>query len=157
MASEATQVTCGDLDADGKSDLIGIWPTQGGVWVKYSKTGAWAKISSTARDITSGVMRLNGGAGLSAAGEAALTVPVGGATEEPTLASAKDDLSDTAPGGRGFKGSEQKNLEPREITRGATLRRIPGPGEPGFKAVQQPNLVPGKETDRKQGKPKIAK
>jgi hypothetical protein len=157
MASEATQVTCGDLDADGKSDLIGIWPTQGGVWVKYSKTGAWAKISSTARDITSGVMRLNGGAGLSAAGEAALTVPVGGAEEEPTLASAKDDLSDTAPGGRGFKGSETKNLEPRESARGAALRRIPGPGEPGFKAVQQPNLVPGKETDRKQGKPKIAK
>ncbi len=58
---QATQVTCGDLDADGKTDLIGIWPTQGGVWVKYSKTGAWAKLSSTARDITAGTMRLGRG------------------------------------------------------------------------------------------------
>ena len=49
MATPADQVTCGDLDADGKADLIGIWPTQGGVWVKYSETGSWAKLSSSAK------------------------------------------------------------------------------------------------------------
>ena len=36
MASPASMVTCGDLDDDGTDDLIGIWPGQGGVWVKYS-------------------------------------------------------------------------------------------------------------------------
>ena len=40
MATSATMVTTGDLDADGKGGiLIGIWPSQGGVWVKYSKAG----------------------------------------------------------------------------------------------------------------------
>jgi hypothetical protein len=143
MASEATQVTCGDLDADGTADLIGIWPTQGGVWAKYSGTGAWAKLSSTARDITAGTMRLGSGAGASAAGAAALKTPMGGEAEGPGLSSAQDDLSDRAPGGRHFEASEQENLTPRA---GKTLAadRVPGPGEPGFKAAgQQPDLTPG--------------
>ena len=36
----ADQETMDYLDGDAKTDLIGIWPSQGGVWVKYSKTGA---------------------------------------------------------------------------------------------------------------------
>ena len=42
MASPANLIAVGDLDGDAIDDLIGIWPGQGGVWVKYSKTGAWA-------------------------------------------------------------------------------------------------------------------
>jgi hypothetical protein len=147
-------VTCGDLDGDGMKDLIGIWPGQGGVWAKYSTTGAWARLSSTARDITAGVMRLSSGGGMSAA---TLAESVGGLADEPALSSVQDDLSETAPGGRRFKAAEQKNLEPREITRGASLRRIPGPGEPGFKAVQQPNLVPAEGRIRKTEKPRVEK
>ena len=32
----AGDITTGDVDGDEIDDLIGIWPTQGGVWVKYS-------------------------------------------------------------------------------------------------------------------------
>ena len=39
LASPATMITSGDLDGDGTDDQIGIWPSQGGVWVKYSTTG----------------------------------------------------------------------------------------------------------------------
>jgi len=42
MATPATQVAAGDIDGDGTDDLIGIWPGQGGVWVKYSSSGSWA-------------------------------------------------------------------------------------------------------------------
>jgi M6 family metalloprotease-like protein len=150
MASEATQVTCGDLDADGMRDLIGIWPGQGGVWAKYSETGAWARLSSTAIDITAGIMRLDGGAGMGLGAEAALTMPIGGAAEGPDLEGAKTDLSDTAPNGPRFAPRVQKNLEPRESARGASVRRVPGPGEPGFKAArQQSDLTPEQEPLRK--------
>ena len=42
LASPATKITVGDLDGDGIDDLIGLWPGQGGIWVKYSQSGAWA-------------------------------------------------------------------------------------------------------------------
>jgi M6 family metalloprotease-like protein len=60
MASPASMVTCGDLDNDGTDDLIGIWPGQGGVWVKYSSSGGWAYIASTAAHITTGDMNGDG-------------------------------------------------------------------------------------------------
>ena len=60
MASPASMVTCGDIDNDGTDDLIGIWPGQGGVWVKYSSTGGWAYIASTAVHITTGDMNGDG-------------------------------------------------------------------------------------------------
>lgn len=145
MASEATQVACGDLDADGAEDLIGIWPGQGGVWAKYSETGAWARLSSTARDITAGVMRLDTWAGMS--GEA-LAEPMGGSAAGPELGG-PNDLSDTAPNGARFAPRLQKNLEPRESARGASVRRIPGPGEPGFRAVQQEDQTPGERKPAK--------
>jgi len=60
LATPATLVTAGDLDGDGIDDLIGIWPGQGGVWVKYSQSGNWAQLSSTARDISAGDMNGDG-------------------------------------------------------------------------------------------------
>ena len=60
LGSAATMITAGDLDGDGVDDLIGIWPTQGGVWIKYSKTSAWSKLSSTADWIAVGDMNGDG-------------------------------------------------------------------------------------------------
>jgi hypothetical protein len=60
LGSPADLVAAGDLDGDGTDDLIGIWPSQGGVWVKYSQTGSWAKLSSTARHIAAGDMNGDG-------------------------------------------------------------------------------------------------
>ena len=60
LASPATQITAGDMDADGIDDLIGLWPTQGGVWAKYSKTDTWSKLASTADWIASGDMNGDG-------------------------------------------------------------------------------------------------
>jgi hypothetical protein len=156
MASEATQVTCGDLDADGTADLIGIWPTQGGVWVKYSETGAWARISSTAWDISAGVMRLQGAAGAAAdkaegvkmaAGRTLdeLPLPMGGSEEGPGIAPAKRDHSELGPGGTRFVYLEDLNLDPAEVS-AAALARIPGPGEPGFVAEEQKNTLPGDDS-----------
>jgi hypothetical protein len=60
MSSPADSLTVGDLDGDAIDDLIGIWPGQGGVWIKYSKTAAWSKLSSTARHIAAGDMNGDG-------------------------------------------------------------------------------------------------
>jgi len=60
MASPATMITTGDIDADGTDDLIGIWPSQGGVWIKYYATGEWFNLSSTAAYITTGDMNGDG-------------------------------------------------------------------------------------------------
>jgi hypothetical protein len=56
MATPATMITTGDLDGDGIDDLIGVWPAQAGVWVKYSSTGTWAYIGSAPRHIATGDM-----------------------------------------------------------------------------------------------------
>ena len=53
-------IASGDLDGDGTDDLIGIWPSQGGVWVKYSTTGEWAYVASDAQYISSGDMNGDG-------------------------------------------------------------------------------------------------
>ena len=60
MASPATMITTGDIDHDGTDDLIGIWPSQGGVWVKYYATGEWVNLSSTAVYIATGDMNGDG-------------------------------------------------------------------------------------------------
>jgi len=58
LGSPATMIAAGDIDNDVTDDLIGIWPAQGGVWVKYSSSGSWARLSSTADWI--GVGDMNG-------------------------------------------------------------------------------------------------
>ena len=60
LGSSADKITAGDLDDDGTDDLIGIWPSQGGVWVKYSDSGSWAKLSTTADWIGAGDMNGDG-------------------------------------------------------------------------------------------------
>jgi hypothetical protein len=60
LASPATMIATGDLDGDGIDDLIGLWPGQGGIWVKYSQSGAWARLSSTAVHIAAGDMNGDG-------------------------------------------------------------------------------------------------
>jgi hypothetical protein len=60
LGSPADLIATGDLDNDGTDDLIGIWPGQGGVWVKYSATGSWVKLASTARHIACGDMNGDG-------------------------------------------------------------------------------------------------
>jgi len=60
MATPATQITAGDIDNDGIDDLVGIWPGQGGVWVKYSSSSSWALVSSTADWIGAGDMNGDG-------------------------------------------------------------------------------------------------
>jgi len=137
IATPADQVTCGDLDADVQADLIGIWPTQGGVWVKYSETGSWAKLSSSARDIAAGKMRA--GTGGSTASQA-LFGPMGGYAQGPESLIQYQDTSSEGPGGLHFVYQTEELLIPQEHESG--MMRIPGPGEPGFRCVEEKNLIP---------------
>ena len=140
MATPADQVTCGDLDADGEDDLIGIWPGQGGVWVKYSKTASWSKLSSTAKDLSSGKMRAGGGGSIPM-GVLDLALPQGGFAEGPGISGTYEDRSAQGPGGERFVYWQDKNLIPRQSPQ-AGLNRMPGPGEPGFSCLEEPNLIP---------------
>jgi len=137
MATPADQVTCGDLDADGKADLIGIWPTQGGVWVKYSETGSWAKLSSSARDIAAGKMKDGTGGSMPAQ---ALFGPMGGYAQGPESLIQYQDLSTDGPGGLHFVYQTEEHLIPQEHE--SEMMRIPGPGEPGFRCAEEKNLIP---------------
>jgi hypothetical protein len=137
MATPADQVTCGDLDADGQADLIGIWPTQGGVWVKYSATGSWAKLSSSARDIAAGKMRAGTGGSMPAP---ALFGPMGGYAQGPESLIQYQDTSSEGPGGLHFVYQTEEQLIPQEHE--SEMMRIPGPGEPGFRCVEEKNLIP---------------
>jgi hypothetical protein len=137
MATPADQVTCGDLDADGQADLIGIWPTQGGVWVKYSTTGSWAKLSSSAGDIAAGKMRAGTGGTIAAQ---ALYGPMGGYAQGPESLIQYQDISSEGPGGLHFVYQTEELLIPQEHESG--MMRITGPGEPGFRCVEEKNLIP---------------
>jgi hypothetical protein len=149
MASPATLIMTGDLDGDAIDDLIGIWPTQGGVWVKYSIDGTWERLSSTAQDIAAGKMRAasGGGEALAEGGMAEqqelveLPLPMGGNEEGPGIALDKKDISNLGPGGARFVFLEDINLDPKE-DESARLSRIPSPGESGVKWVEQANLFP---------------
>jgi hypothetical protein len=149
MATPADQVACGDLDGlDGKNDLIGIWPGQGGVWVKYSFTGAWLKVSSTAKDIAAGAMRgISGGASL--AGSMALPQPLGGYAVGPEGQATFKDSALEGPGSRMSLAREENNLLPREM---GVKTAAPGPGERGFIWIDQKNLVPFEQEKPARGK-----
>jgi len=138
MATPATQITAGDIDGDGTDDLLGIWPAQGGVWVKYSSSGSWAKLSSTADWIGAGRMRE---AGSSIIGVAGLSGPIGGYAEGPWGLREFVDLSSEGPGGWNFIYQVERNLVPQE-NKESVMMKAPGPGEPGFQCIEQKNLVP---------------
>jgi hypothetical protein len=139
MASPADQVTCGDLDGDAKADLIGIWPTQGGVWVKYSATGSWAKLSSSAGDIAAGKMRAGTGGSMPTQ---ALFGPLGGYAQGPESLIQYQDISSEGPGGLHFVYQTEEHLMPQEQE--SEMMRIPGPGESGFRCAEEKNLIPEK-------------
>ena len=155
MATPADQVTCGDLDADDQAELIGIWPTQGGVWVKYSATGNWAKLSSSARDIAAGKMRAGTGGSMPAQ---ALFGPMGGYAQGPESLIQYQDISSEGPGGLHFVYQTEELLIPQEHE--SEMMRIPGPGEPGFRCAEEKNLIPEEspnpaQTERRRPKQKI--
>jgi len=62
LASPAIQVVAGDMDGDGKDDLIGLWSD--GAWVKYSATGSWLRLASPATWIAAADMNGDGRADL---------------------------------------------------------------------------------------------
>jgi hypothetical protein len=139
LATPATQIACGDLDGDGIDDLIGIWPSQSGVWVKYSKTGLWSLVSSSAVDITAGRMRASGSAG--AMDSLNLRAPFGSFVTAPVRGRGSLDQSDRGPGGRKFVPRIEANLIP--LPQGGTqIQAQPGPGDPGFRCIRQKNLSP---------------
>jgi hypothetical protein len=137
MATPATLVTAGDLDGDNKADVIGIWPSQGGVWVKYSATGSWAQLSSTARHIATGLMRGGG-----SSSPMLLVEPFGGVADGPGNLDYQD-MAAAGPGDWQFQCQEEKNLLPQDQDIESALNRIPGPGEYGFQCLEQDNLVSG--------------
>jgi len=147
MASPADLIVAGDLDGDGTDDLCGIWAGQGGVWVKYSSTGSWSKLSTTARDIASG--KMSGGAwGGGLAGFIKLLAPIGGYAEGPESLVEYVDLSSEGPGGWNFVFQVEKNLFPQE-KESTRIMKTPGPGEPGFKCIEQKNLFPQERIEKK--------
>lgn len=147
MRSSASLIIVGDIDGGGKDDLIGIWPSQAGVWVKYSATSTWALLSSSATDIVSGKMRaarLSGGFELMQ-----LAAPMGGHLREPLLGPGAADYSATGPGGKIFALQKEPNLVPVEQG-GMMIEKQPGPGEPGFRYVVEKNLVPREQDQSKE-------
>ncbi len=139
MATPADQVAAGDLDGDGTDDLIGIWAGQAGVWVKYSATGSWAYVGSSARDIATG--RMSGGlwgSGLSK--PMPLASPMGGFADGPSRYDRFENLSSEGPGGNRFILKRGENLVPK-IGK-SEKARVPGPGESGFRYTLQKNLWP---------------
>ncbi len=139
MASPATLITCGDLDGDWgeRDDLVGVWPSQGGVWVKYNTSGTWTKLSSTATDIVVGKMRAYGSTQGAAETQGQ---PVHGDTGGPETAGYYQDLSLTGPGGAAFAFRDGGNLVPA-AGQGPKPDR-PGPGEPGFVCREGEKLTP---------------
>jgi hypothetical protein len=45
VATPAEQIAAGDIDGDGRDELIVVWSN--GVWIKYPKTGIWQQISTS--------------------------------------------------------------------------------------------------------------
>lgn len=153
IATPADQVSCGYIDVDGIEDLLGIWPSQGGVWVKYSETGEWERLSSTAQNICVGMMREPESSGASRIMELAL--PIGGWTAGPEGALGQRYRAMDGPGGWRFAFQEEKNLVPIE-NHNRRIGRTSGPGEPGFICPEQGNLFP-QETPKKENKPPVDK
>jgi photosystem II stability/assembly factor-like uncharacterized protein len=143
-ATAASQITAGDLDGDGTDDLIGIWAGQGGVWIKYSSSGAWGLLSSTADWIACGEMINGSGSTASLKGD--MGGPAGGSVHAPYDLKNFPDLSLEGPGGRLFKFRTEGSLVPVRQS-GSSL--IPGPGLPGFRCIEEGNLIPPFHLEKK--------
>jgi len=134
-ASTASQVGAGDLDGDGKADLLGTWTSQPGAWVKYSKSGTWAKLDPVSPGcFSAGKMRapLFSGSGFRNSFGPMIGLSL--------LDSNYEDLSSYGPGGSKFKFSTEKNARVgSKIDAKMQRKRKPGPGDPGFKPVIEKN------------------
>jgi hypothetical protein len=149
ISSPATQIVAGQIDDDLSDDLLGMWPSQGGVWVKYSKTGSWVKLSSTADWIGAGKMRQLGTLG----GIYELTAPAGGFALGPSYQEQFEDCSERGPLGIAFNPAEERNtMVGGVIDKVRQRERRPGPSEPGFTFVAEKNLVPQEGMDKEQPK-----
>ena len=84
------------IDGDGTDDLLGIWPSQVGVWVKYSSSSTWEVLSSTANWIACGKMRTEG---IASPGVFSLSVPAEGLADGPNPFEKFKDLTSEGPGG----------------------------------------------------------
>jgi len=145
-ASVAAKVGTGDLDGDRKGDLLGTWTSQPGAWVKYSCSGAWAKLDPTTPTwFAAGQMR---SAAFSGSGSSSIA---GAIAEPPHSFSGYADLSSLGPGGSEFVLRMDRNRRVGSAIDKAKQRRMtPGPGEPGFRPVREKN--PSARKNRNRGK-----
>jgi len=57
LGEQADHLACGDVDEDGKADVLVNYLTgTTGVWIHYSTTGIWASLTYEADDIVLGDM-----------------------------------------------------------------------------------------------------
>jgi hypothetical protein len=144
VSTQSDHVAAGDLDGDGTDDLIGTWsqPAYKGLWVKYSSTMSWKKITKDLpTDIDAGRVR-KGAWDLASEGFGNYEGPIGGYALGPQGVWDYVDFSERGPGADAFECVQEKNLSPQETY---FLDSIPGPGEPGFVCVDQLNPVPREE------------
>ena len=135
ISTPASVIAAGEIDGDNIDDLIGSWSS--GLWVKYSSTAIWERLTSALpRDIDTGIF----GTGAWDAEEVGFVAPIGGYAGGPDRTSFTD-LSEEGPGGWNFVFQEERNLVPQE-EKSAKMNRKPGPEEPGFTSLEQDNLIP---------------
>jgi hypothetical protein len=148
----ADAVAAGDLDGDDTYDLIGVWST--GLWVKYSFSKGWTKISTShPLDLDAGHFRKVTWY-TDAVHRSGFDMPVGAKNiEGPGNLARYKDLSDRGPGGENFVYQEASNLYPQEMGL-HSQNKSPGPGEPGFVCIEQENLAPRERAGTKNVKKK---
>jgi hypothetical protein len=107
--------------------------------VKYSSTGQWAYIGSSAHDIAAG--KMSGGVwSASLDTPTPLNSPNGGFPDGPSRFINYDDFSAQGPGGNRFLFVPGQNTVPRLSK--SEGPHIPGPGEPGFKYTLPKTILP---------------
>jgi hypothetical protein len=140
--SVASQVVAGDLDGDGKKDLIGVFPNDPGVWTKRSSTNTWLRLDAmTPYWIAAGRMRA---AGAPVGGEMSFRAP--SSAFGLMLKNNFEDLSMFGPHGRNFTFTIEKNARYGIRLDESAQRSInPGPGELGFRPIKDESAPAQKE------------